>query len=148
MNRSLVALAVLCSALAGCEGIGDPEDLVASYTLDVDPAVVYVQDQVRVQVMEDRFWLREDGTADREIVERIDYPSPGPRDTTITRDEEYRYETDASMDVSAIELTAVCDPRALCVPGPHLWGQMTREGMELRWLRDPDVLLSYRRLDR
>lgn len=142
MKRSLVAV-VLCSALAACEGLGDPADLEVGFVLDVEPAVVLESGSVRAQILEERLWLETDGTARREIKEHIDFPSPGPRDTTVTYEEEYAYEVDGTT----IELMARCGPLALCAPGPHLWGQMTSEGLELRWLRDPEVVLSYQRLD-
>jgi hypothetical protein len=144
MIRSLVAFAVLCSALAGCDGLFDPSAPAARFVLRTEPPVVLETDVVRIQILEDRLWLEPDATARREVTEHLDFPSPGPRDTTVTYDEEYTYETDGST----IELTYVCDPRALCIAGPHLTGQMTSEGMELRWFRDPDVVLSYQRQDR
>lgn len=144
MNRRLVALAVLWSALAGCEGAASPANPGESFALDVDPGVVYNTDEVRIHIMEDRIWLRDDATAQRQVVEHLNFSSPAQRDTTITHYEAYRY----FRDGAAIELTAICDPRALCIAGPHLWGQMTSDGMELRWFRDPEVLLSYRRLSR
>ena len=144
MKRSFVALAVLCSSLAACEGLDPPATQGESFALDVDPGVVYNTDEVRIHIMEDRIWLQDDATAQRQVVEHLNFSSPAQRDTTVTHYEAYRY----SRDGAAIELTAVCAPNALCIAGPHLWGQMTSEGMELRWFRDPEVLLSYQRLNR
>ncbi|HST59177.1 MAG TPA: hypothetical protein VLK84_10820 [Longimicrobium sp.] len=144
MNRSLVVIALLCAAVSGCDSLLDPPAPAARYVLRTEPPVVLETDAARIQILEDRLWLEPDATARRVVTEHLDFPSPGPRDTTVTYDEEYTYETDGST----IELSFVCDPRALCIAGPHLTGQMTSEGMELRWFRDRDVVLSYQRQDR
>ncbi|HEX6038343.1 hypothetical protein [Longimicrobium sp.] len=141
MIRRRAALALLCTAVAGCDSATDVE-VAARYALDVDPPVVIRNENVRIELLQDNLWLQEDGRARREVTERLDYLVPGPRDTTLTYTEHYVYDVKGST----IEMGAVCPPNALCTPPPHVWGRVTDDGLELHLAFDPDVLLTYRRL--
>jgi hypothetical protein len=141
MIRRLAALALLCSAASACDSATDA-DPAARYALVVNPPVVIQNESVRIELLQDRLALNEDGSARREVTQRYDFVSPAVRDTTETFVETYHYDVNGAT----IELTALCPPNALCIEGPHLWGRVTADGLELRTHLDPDVVLAYRRL--
>lgn len=141
MIRRIAALALLCSAVSACDSATDVTP-AARYGLDTDPPVVLANDVARIELLRDEFQLDGDGKARRELTQRVDYVSPGIRDTTVTYNEQYFYRVDGRT----IEMEALCPPDALCAPPPHVWGRVTGEGLELRSLVAPDVLLTYRRV--
>ncbi len=141
MIRRIAAFALLCSAASACRSATDV-DAAARYALDVNPPVVIQNSVVRIELLQDRLDLNEDGTARRELTQRLDYVSPAGRDTTVSFDEDYVYRIEGSR----IEMEAVCPPNALCAAPPHVWGTVTADGLELRTLMAPDVVLTYHRL--
>jgi hypothetical protein len=141
MIRRLAALALLCSAVSACDSATDA-DVAARYALNVNPPVVIQNESARTELLQDHLWLNEDGTARREVTQRIDYVLPALRDTTLSYEESYRY----VVDGGTIEMEAMCPPNALCAAPPHLWGRVTADGLELRMIAAPDVALTYRRL--
>jgi hypothetical protein len=140
MIRRFAALALLCSAVA-CDSATDA-DPAAQYALVVNPPVVMENESVRIELLQDRLELNAGGSARREVTQRYDFVSPALRDTTESFVETYHYDVDGAT----IEMTALCPPNALCMEGPHLWGRVTADGLELHTHLDPDVVLPYRRL--
>lgn len=141
MIRRFAALALLCSAASACDSATDA-DVAALYALDVNPAVVLETPYARFELLEDRLELNEDGTARRQLTQRIDFAAPEMRDTTQSYTERYTY----AVQGGRIEMETQCGPAALCPAAPHVWGRVTGDGLELRTLVDPDAVLTYRRL--
>lgn len=139
MLRLVAVICILASL--GCESVLDPSVAPAAYALrsSARPAVLQ-NSSVRIEVLSDTLWLREDGNARRVVQESFDFAA-GP-DTTLTHEEPYRYERRGNV----IEFDLVCPPNALCSPPPHLWGKFTPEGLELRSAVDPRTLLRYGRV--
>lgn len=142
MTRGIALFLLLCPVLAACDGLFDSSRIDSRYALDVNPPVVLENESVRIEILEDEFVLREDGTARRVATEHHDYSWAGSRDTTVTYDAEFVYRVDGTT----IEFEAECPPNALCAPPPHLWGRVTADGLELHTLFDPHIVLAYRRL--
>lgn len=143
MIRRFATFVLLSASLAGCDGlVGSDAPPTGAYVLDVSSPVVLQNGNVRVQILEDVLTLRDDGTARRVAREHIDYVDDQWRDTTYSVDHQFRYRAEGSR----IELESVCGPAALCAAPPHVWGRATRDGMELRMLQDPTVLLRYDRV--
>jgi len=139
MLRLLLSIGLLSSLLA-CESALSPGVSTGVYALRSADPVVLQNSSVRIEVLADTIWLESGGSARRVVREHLDYVSF--RDTTVTRTEPYRYETDGA----SIEMEYVCPPNALCAPPPHIWGHVTDEGLELRFLVDPRPLVRYRRI--
>lgn len=141
MIRSLAAGLLACAALAGCSGgVTPPPVPIDLFTL-IGPTVMQSQ-SMRIELRSDVLSLFGDGTARREYRQHVDYVSPELRDGTVDVREDYGY----SIQGSTLELFAECNDTGNCAPGPHLFGEMTTSGLELRTTFDPDAVLRYRRV--
>jgi hypothetical protein len=140
MIRNLAAIALASVALLGCESTSEPPRATDVYSLQ-PPAVLDIYEG-HLEILNETLFLFADGTARREFRQRYDFNSPTQRDTTVRQEQEYTYE----LRGNRIELTFECPPNALCIAPPHLWGELTADGLELRWHVDTDVPLRYRRV--
>jgi hypothetical protein len=142
MLRIRTAALLACAALAACSGGITPPPAPSDVFTLTTPAVLE-NEVVRIEIQSDLLSLYADGTARREYRQRMDYVSPAGRDTTLEYRSDYTF---ARTDGSTLTFASVCDDTALCAPPPHLWGQQTAAGLELRSHFDPDVVLRYRRV--
>ena len=129
-----------CAALAACDGSATGPSPAGVYSLTAP--TVLENWSVRIEILEETLTLYDDGTAVRDLRQRI-----SPREGGLpaeTRDErwEYTYE----IDGASIELAAECGPLALCAPPPHAWGELSGTGLELHVLENPDAVLRYQRV--
>jgi hypothetical protein len=140
MIRSLAAV-LACAALAGCsKGVTPPPVPIDLFTL-ITPTVMQ-SPSMRIELRSDILSLFADGTARREYRQHVDYVSPELRDGTVDVREDYGY----GIQGSTLELHAACNDTGNCVPGPHLTGEITASGLELRTIFDPTAVLRYRRI--
>lgn len=142
MTRRLSAALALAAALSGCGLDLGPSEATGTYALRTDSPVAWENPSVRVTILADTLRLLGDGDGLRSSVEQLDFASPALRDTTVASLRTYRYEVDGGR----IEVDFVCPPTALCSPPPHMWGSVTRDGLDLRALVDPALRLRYERV--
>lgn len=136
----LVALFGFLASGAACDSAFRPESSTGSFALQPSTQVVLETPSARIEILADTLRLNPDGTAQRVVRESLDFIAHP--DTTLTHEEPYRYRWNGRT----IELEYVCPMNALCSAPPHLWGEATADGLELRSAIDPRPLLRYRRL--
>lgn len=143
MLRTLLAAALLLPALGGCDTIlgSRAPEVVGVYELTSAPALLVDRSTLRVEVLSDTVWLYSNGAGKRLARER--YRSSASPDTTLGSEVDFGY----TVRRGVIEVEFFCGPLALCSAPPHMWGRRTAEGLELRHLANPDLPLSYRRLE-
>jgi hypothetical protein len=141
MIRSLAAVVLACAALAGCSGgVTPPPVPIDLFTLSA-PTVMQSQ-SMRIELQSDVLSLFAGGVGRREYRQHVDYVSPELRDGTVDVREEYGYR----IQGTTLELFAECNDTGNCAPGPHMVGEVTASGLELRTTFDPGVVLRYRRV--
>jgi hypothetical protein len=138
MTRTRSLLLLGAAVLTACTGASDPP---AATVYGLQAPVVLQNEHVRFEILEESLALFEDGSAWRGYRMRVDYASPAGRDTTLEGGEEYLF----AVEGTRIELFAECNDTASCAPGPHLWGEVTGDGLLLHSFFDPDVELRYAR---
>lgn len=138
MIRNRAAVLLACAALVACGGPATLPDVAVRFTLE--PPAVLQNEVVRIEILSETLLLFGDGTAQRLYRQRMDYVDPAGRDTTLEYQSDYTYR----IEGFGITFASVCNDTALCAPPPHLWGQRTATGLELRSHFDPDALLRYR----
>jgi hypothetical protein len=136
-NRA-AAVMLACAALAACAEPATLPDIVARFTLE--PPAVLQNEVVRIEILSETLVLFDDDTARRTYRQRMDYVDPAGRDTTLEYQSDYTYR----IEGFGITFASVCNDTASCAPPPHLWGQRTGGGLELRSHFDPDAVLRYR----
>lgn len=142
MIRIRAAAVLTCAALAACSGsTSAPPAPTELFTLQT-PARLE-NETLRIEIVSDILSFYPGNIAQRQYRQRLDYVSPQIQD--VTEDEEVQYGYQVSGD--SIAFYAECDDVVSdCMPGPHLWGKVTAEGLELHLPFDPEVLLRYRRV--
>jgi hypothetical protein len=142
MTRTPAAFLLTCIVLAACSGsVSAPPVPSELFTLQAPTRLE--NESLRIDILSDILAFYPGNIARREYRQRLDYVSPQTPDATENVEVNYGYQVTGD----SIAFNAECnDVAADCAPGPHLWGRVTAEGLELHVPFDPDAVLRYRRV--
>ncbi|HEX5726559.1 MAG TPA: hypothetical protein VFX98_13880 [Longimicrobiaceae bacterium] len=145
--RAALALATGLLVSGGCDSaLGvDPAEVAGTYVLEAVagsplPAVVMENEDFMSTVLADTFRFSGDGTGRQSVRTRLRLHATGVTENISFQQQTFGYRIRGAR----IEITYVCAPNALCLPGPHLIARPTADGLRIEG--EPGDF-DYRRLE-